>query len=169
MEYPITVPACGPDNLQHIFDPFFAIKVRWQKMETRAVLFVDDDEIMLRSLERGFLDEQFDKHFARSGEEALEILRRKKVHVIVTDMCMCEMSGAELIRIVKREYPDIVSVMLSGYAPTDDLKKAVRQENIFKFVCKTLTLEDDLKPIVRQAVDHYNLRSQHDKMLVESG
>ncbi len=132
-------------------------------MSTRAVLFVDDDEVMLRSLERGFLDEQFDKHFARSGEEALEILRREEVHVMVTDMCMCEMSGAELIRIVKREYPHIVSVMLSGYAPTDDLTKAINQENIFKFVCKTLTLEDDLKPVVRQAVEHYDLQRQHER------
>ncbi len=138
-------------------------------MATRAVLFVDDDEVMLRSLERGFLDEQFDKHFARSGEEALEILRREEVHVMVTDMCMCEMSGAELVRIVKREYPDIVSIMLSGYAPTDDLEKAIQQENIFKFICKTLTLEEDLKPVVRQALDHHNIRSQHEKLLAESG
>jgi ActR/RegA family two-component response regulator len=50
-----------------------AIRNTWDSMETRAVLFVDDDEIMLRSLERGFLDEQFDQHFAKSGEEALEI------------------------------------------------------------------------------------------------
>ena len=138
-------------------------------MAMRAVLFVDDDVIMLRSLERGFQDEQFDKHFAKSGREALQILRREKVHVLVTDMCMCEMSGAELIRIVKREYPDIVSVMLSGYTPTDELRKAIHQEEIFKFVCKTLTLEEDLKPVVRQAVDHYDLQSKHEKMLTESG
>jgi DNA-binding NtrC family response regulator len=79
------------------------------------------------------------------------------------------MSGAELIGIVKREYPDIVSVMHSGYAPTDELTKAVRRENIFRFVCKTLTLEEDLKLVVRQAVDHYNLQSQREKMLAESG
>ncbi len=138
-------------------------------METRAVLFVDDDEIMLRSLKRGFLDEEFRKYFAKSGEQALQILQREEVHVMVTDMCMCEMSGAELIRIVKQEYPHIVSIMLSGYAPTDDLKKAIQQENIFKFVCKTLTLEEDLKPVVRQAVDHYNLQRQQEEMLTQSG
>ncbi|KPK37520.1 MAG: hypothetical protein AMJ65_14370 [Phycisphaerae bacterium SG8_4] len=134
----------------------------------RAVLFVDDDAIMLRSLERGFQDEQFDKHFAGSGEEALEILRREEVHVLVTDMCMCEMSGAELIRIVKREYPDIVSIMHSGYAPTDELRRAIHREKIFKFVCKTVTLEEDLKQVVRQAVDHYDLQSQHEKVLAKS-
>lgn len=137
-------------------------------METRAVLFVDDDEIMLRSLERVFLDEQFDKHFAKSGAEALEILSREEVHVIVTDMCMCEMSGAELIRIVKRQYPDILSIVLSGYAPTDDLKRAIDQENIFRFMCKTLTLEEDLKPVVRQAVEHHDSQSPYEKMLTES-
>lgn len=137
-------------------------------MEMRAVLFVDDDEIMLRSLKRGFLDEQFDKYFAQSGEEALEVLRRENVHVLVTDMCMFEMSGAELIKIVKKEYPHIVSVMLSGYAPTEDLLKAIRQEDIFKFVSKTLTLEKDLKPVVRQALDHFDSQRQREAVATES-
>lgn len=137
-------------------------------METRAVLFVDDDEIMLRSLQRGFLDEQFDKYFAKSGEEALEILRREEVHVMVADMCMCEMSGAELIRIVKKEYPHIVSVMLSGYAPTAELMKVVEREGIFRFVSKTLTLEEDLKPVVRQALDHFNSQRRREVVAAES-
>lgn len=129
-------------------------------MEKRAVLFVDDDEIMLRSLERGLLDEQYDKHFAKSCEEALEILRREEVHVIVTDMCMPEMSGAELLAIVKKQYPDIVRMMLSGYAPTRHFTMAIDSEDIFKFICKTLALEEDLKAVVLQAIDHYNFQRE---------
>jgi DNA-binding NtrC family response regulator len=138
-------------------------------MEKRAVLFVDDDELMLRSLRRGFLDERFDGYFAKSGAEALEILRRQEVHVIVTDMCMPEMSGTELIKIVNREYPHVVSVVLSGYAKNDDIIKAVHQEGIFKFVSKTLTLEKDLKPIVQQAIDHFNARTEHKELVTNSG
>jgi len=137
-------------------------------METRAVLFVDDDEIMLRSLQRGFLDEQFDRYFAKSGAEALEILRREDVHVLVTDMCMPEMSGIELIRIVNEKYPHVVSVIHSGYAKNDDVIKAIHQEDIFKFVSKTLTLEKDLKPIVRQAIDHFNTQTEHKELVTNS-
>jgi two-component system repressor protein LuxO len=53
--------------------------------EKRTVLFVDDDELILRSLKRGLLDKSYDKLYATNGKEALEILKQKKVHVIVTD------------------------------------------------------------------------------------
>ncbi len=69
-------------------------KIRGKKMaEKKTVLFVDDDEEILRSLERGLLDESYNKLFAKSGKEALETLKRTKVHAIVTDMLMPEMSG----------------------------------------------------------------------------
>ena len=73
----------------------------------KTVLFVDDDEWILRSLKRGLLDESYDKLYAKNGKEALEILKRNKVHVIVTDMCMPEMTGLELLRIARKEYPNI--------------------------------------------------------------
>jgi len=137
-------------------------------METRTVLFVDDDEIMLRSLQRGFLDEQFDRYFAKSGAEALEILRREEVHVLVTDIYMPGMLGTELIRIVNKEYPHVVTVILSGSAPDNDLIKAKQVGNIFKFVSKTLTLEKDLKPIVKQAIDHFNARTESTELVTSS-
>ena len=84
-------------------------------METRTVLFVDDEEKVLASLKRGLLDEPYEKLFATSGKEAIELLKQNEVHVIVTDMKMPEMTGLELLRIVKREYPHIVRVVLSGY------------------------------------------------------
>ncbi len=54
-------------------------------VEMRTVLFVDDDEAILHSLERGLLDEPYNKLFAKSCKEALEILQQEEVHVIVTD------------------------------------------------------------------------------------
>jgi CheY-like chemotaxis protein len=60
----------------------------WKKKtaKERTVLFVDDDEIVLMSLQRGLLDESYTKLFAKSGDEALEVLQQEEVHVIVTDM-----------------------------------------------------------------------------------
>jgi CheY-like chemotaxis protein len=49
-----------------------------QKIEKRTVLFVDDDEVILRSLERGLLDESYNKLFTKSGKEALKVLKRKR-------------------------------------------------------------------------------------------
>jgi DNA-binding NtrC family response regulator len=136
-------------------------------METRTVLFVDDDEIVLRSLERGLLDETYGKHFAQSGGEALEILQREEVHVIVTDMIMPVMDGLELLKIVGEEYPHIVKVVLSGYAKTSDLMMAMHKEDVFKFIAKPWQLDKDLRFIIRQAIDHYNLQIEHEDIVRE--
>ena len=77
-------------------------------MEKRNVLFIDDDVIVLNSLERGLVDESYKKFFANTCEQAQEILQREEIHVIVTDMCMPEMTGLEFLRKARKEHPDII-------------------------------------------------------------
>ena len=138
-------------------------------MVERTVLFVDDDEILLRSLERGLFDEPYDKRFAESGAEAVGILQREDVNVIVTDMRMPGMDGLELLKTVRETYPRIVSIVLSGFAPTADLMSPAHQVEVFKFICKSMKLEEHLKPAIRQAVNRYNLQNEHEGAPAESG
>ncbi len=129
-----------------------------QKVEKRTVLFVDDDEAILRSLERGLLDEPYNKLFVKSCKEALEILQREEVHVIVTDMRMPEMNGLELLRIVRKEHPHIIGMVLSGHQDTT-LKMAVGQGEIFRLITKPWKLGGvEFELLVRGAIDHYNLQ-----------
>jgi len=137
-------------------------------MEKRTVLFVDDEKKILMSLKRGLLDEPYETFFANSGKEALEILKREEVHVIVTDMRMPEMTGLELLRTVKEEYPHIVRMVLSGYTQISTLLTAINQGEIFRFITKPWKLEEDFKPSIREAIDYYNLRSERDKLTVEA-
>ncbi len=137
-------------------------------MEVKTVLFVDDEKKILTSLKRGLLDEPYETLFANSGKEALEILKRKKVHVIVTDMRMPEMTGLELLRIVKEEYPHIVRMVLSGYTQISTLLTAINQGEVYKYITKPWKLEEDFKPSIREAIDYYNLRSERDKLTVEA-
>jgi CheY-like chemotaxis protein len=139
--------------------------MRGREQEKRTVLFVDDDEIVLQSLERGLLDESYNKLFVKSCKEALEILQREEVHVIVTDMCMPEMTGLELLRIVKKEYPHIIGMVLSGYEQDAALKKAVEQGEIFiRLITKPWKLgEADFEMLVRRAINHYNLQSGRER------
>jgi CheY-like chemotaxis protein len=133
------------------------VNVRKIKMEKRTVLFVDDDVIVLKSLERGLMDESYDKLFVKTCKEALEILQQEEVHVIVTDMCMPEMTGLELLRTVKKEHPDIIGIVLSGYDQDADLQTAVDQGEIFRLITKPWKLGGtNFEKIVMLAVDHYN-------------
>ncbi|MCP4259428.1 MAG: response regulator [Planctomycetes bacterium] len=128
-------------------------------MKKRNVLFIDDDVIVLQSLERGLLDESYDKFFAKNYEEALEILRQEEVNVIVTDMCMPEMTGLELLRTVRKDHPNIIGIVLSGYDKDDDLKAAVEQGEIFRLIMKPWKLGGtSFESIIRQAVEQYNLQ-----------
>ncbi|MHC4241859.1 MAG: response regulator [Planctomycetota bacterium] len=131
-------------------------------VEKKTVLFVDDDEAILRSLERGLLDESYNKLFTKSCKEALEILKREEVHVIVTDMLMPEMTGLELLRIVRKEYPNIIGMVLTGYELSTELQKAVEQGEIFKLIPKPLwKLGGKFERLVRRALDDSNLQSEH--------
>ncbi len=141
-------------------------------MEKRAVLFVDDDEIVLKSIEKSISDESYDKHFAKSGEDALEILKREEVHVIVVDIVMPGMGGLELLKIVKKKYPNIVSMVISGHTQSADIMMVLQQEGIYSFIAKSWTLagaiDEDVRTVIRQAIDHYNLQSEHEDMVKES-
>jgi two-component system response regulator HupR/HoxA len=128
--------------------------------EEKTVLFVDDDEEILRSLERGLLDETYNKLFATSGKEALEVLKRNKVHVIVTDMLMPEMTGLELLRIVSKEYLNITGIVLTGYEMNTELRNAFDQGEIFKLIPKPLWKLGGKFEIIQQALEHYNLQNK---------
>ncbi len=134
-------------------------------MEKKIVLFVDDEEKLLTSLKRGLFDEPYETLFANSGKEALEILEQNQVHVIVTDMCMPEMDGLELLRTVKEEYPHIIRMVLSGYADTDTLLAAINQGEIFRFIAKPWKSNEELKTIIRQAIEYYDLHIEREMLM----
>ena len=128
-------------------------------MSERTILFVDDEEKILKSLERGLLDEPYRGLFATSGKQALEVLEQEEVHVIVTDMRMPEMSGIDLLRIVKEKYPHIIRLVLSGYTQVGTLLTAINQGEIFRFLTKPWKLEEEFKRVIQEALDHYE--AQH--------
>jgi DNA-binding NtrC family response regulator len=137
-------------------------------MEERTVLFVDDEEKVLTSLKRGLLDEPYETLFASSGKEALEILKQNQVHVIVTDMRMPEMGGLELLKAVKKEYPHIVRMVLSGYTQVSTLLTAINQGEIFRFITKPWKLEEEFKPAVRKAVEYYDFQNHRNRPAEET-
>ena len=128
----------------------------------RTVLFVDDDRVALQTLERGLLDESYNKYFVMSCKDALEILNREKVHVIVTDMLMPDMTGLELIRIARIKYPNITGMIISGYEPDTNLQNAVEQGEVFRLIPKPAwKLGGKFEELVQQALVHSNLQNEH--------
>lgn len=99
------------------------------------VLLVDDEERILRSL--GLLLRMQYQVFATSdGYEALEILKREKIHVLISDQRMPIMMGSELLRHARDIAPDTVRILLTGYADADAALEAVNEGEIFRYITK---------------------------------
>ena len=133
-------------------------------METRIVLFVDDEVNLLKSMERSFKTEPYETLFASSGVEALEMLQREQVHVIVSDLNMPGMSGMELLSSVKNKYPQIVRMILTGHTDTSIMLGAINQGQIYKYIVKPWRSQEELKTNIRQAIEYYDLHSEREML-----
>jgi putative nucleotidyltransferase with HDIG domain len=82
----------------------------------RQILFVDDEPMVLKGLQRTLrkMRQDWDMTFASSGQEALDVLGKKPIDVIVSDLRMPEMDGGRLLAEVKRQHPNVVRIILSG-------------------------------------------------------
>jgi len=90
-----------------------------------SILFVDDDGNVLHSLRRTFMTTGYEVFFAASGKEALLILEKEKIDLVVSDMRMPEMDGYELLLQVREKWPSVIRTMLSGYAEKETILKAI--------------------------------------------
>lgn len=96
---------------------------------TRRILFVDDDELILRSMERVLrrpaAENGWELCFASSGEAALEEMAKNPVEVMLVDSNMARMSGAALLKRVQERDPSVVRILLSGHTGLDVLRSAL--------------------------------------------
>jgi CheY-like chemotaxis protein len=120
------------------------------------VLFVDDEERLLETLKLGLEDEPYRCLFATSGPHALDLLKRHKVHVVVTDMHMPEMSGMYLLRTIRQQYPEVVRMVLSGHTQATTMLPAINEGHVYKYIPKPWQMEEELKPLIRSALEYYD-------------
>ncbi len=97
------------------------------------IIFVDDDPNLLSSLQRmsHTKRDEWETAFAGSGAEALELMQKRHFDVIVADMRMPSMDGADLLKKVAELYPDTLRFILSGHSDKDLILKAIRWTHQF--------------------------------------
>ena len=94
---------------------------------SKRILFVDDEPMVLSGLQRSLrsMREEWDMAFVTSGSEALQRMELQPFDIIVTDMRMPVMTGAELLEEVKRRFPQCFRIILSGQADQKTILRAV--------------------------------------------
>lgn len=113
-----------------------------------TILLVDDEEYILRVLQRVLVEEKrFEIITATSGQEALEKIRQHGIDIVISDQRMPGMSGTELLTKIKQIYPDSVRILLSGFTDIDALIGAINEGEVCRFISKPWDNEE-LKKII---------------------
>ena len=133
--------------------------------ERPNILFVDDEENVLRSLLRLFIDEECVVFTAASGAEGLDVVGRHEIAVVVSDQGMPQMRGTEFLARVKEMSPDTVRMVLTGYADLTAAIDAINKGGVYQYLTKPWD-SGTLVMSVRAAVDRYGLVKEN-KYLTE--
>jgi len=134
------------------------------------ILIVDDEAAVQRSLERLLCRAGYEVIVASGGAQALELLEHHQVHIVLTDFRMPLMCGNELLKAVKKRYPQIVGLILSGYADFNAVLETLNSGTAFKFLQKPWTDHLLLEEIQRSELE-YQKRTQpdlHTQLLISS-
>ena len=116
-----------------------------------CILFVDDEPRILNTM-RILFRRSYDVLLANSGAEAMELLRKHPVDVIVSDQRMPAMTGIELLRQARELRPNAMRVLLTGYADLNAIIGSINEGEIFRFVNKPW-MNEELQDTVAKAVD----------------
>lgn len=93
----------------------------------KVLLFVDDEVRVLQGLQRQLrnMRNEWDMNFVEGGRKALEFMDARPVDVLVSDMMMPEMDGAELLIEVSKRHPNTIRIVLSGHAERESVLRLV--------------------------------------------
>lgn len=114
------------------------------------ILFVDDEPLILEMLELtvATMKGDWEARFASSGEKALALMEREPFDLVVSDMRMPGMNGAQLLNEVMRRYPGTSRIILSGYADKEEVLRCVGATHQFLTKpCEIPTVESTLRRI----------------------
>jgi len=120
----------------------------------RANILIIDDEEMVRGTIKEILEEDGHKVIgAESGEKGIEIFRRQRFDLVLTDLGMPRMSGWEVVYFLKRINAEVPIILLTGWADQTDIELAIRaSESGIDAVLKKPVMIQELLSVVSQTI-----------------
>lgn len=124
------------------------------------ILCVDDEPSILSALRRLFRTQGYTVFVAGSGQEGLDLLAKEPIDLVISDMRMPHMDGAQFLEQVFAHWPDIKRILLTGYADASSTIAAVNQGKIWSYISKPWN-DGELLMDVQQALAHSRLAREH--------
>jgi adenylate cyclase len=128
-----------------------------------AVLLVDDEPSVLSSLKRLLRSTGYQVLTAESGALALDLLASTRVDLIISDMRMPYMSGAEFLARAQTLYPDTMRILLTGYSEIELVVRAINEGGVYRYLNKPWD-DEDLLLTVAQALEQRRLRKEPERL-----
>ena len=123
------------------------------------VLIVDDEVNIRRVLAAMLKREGYEVTTAADGEQALGVLNKTPVHVVVTDLVMPRLGGMELLRRVSADFPDVPVIVITAHGSVDSAVAALKA-GAFDYITKPFE-QDDLKKVIAKAARAHDLERQN--------
>jgi DNA-binding response OmpR family regulator len=102
----------------------------------RTILIVDDEPLMLKSLEMLFSREGYRTFTAKDAYEALKVLQEEKIDGVISDELMPGLKGKEFLAVVRRKFPESFRILLTAYPALDTLIPAINEAEVHRVILK---------------------------------
>ncbi|MGC8927203.1 MAG: response regulator [Myxococcota bacterium] len=119
-------------------------------LEDITLLIIDDEEQMRRVMSYVIQNSEYSFlqiREASSAEEAMGVLAKENIEIIICDYLLDSMSGIEFFKDISIKYPYTVRILISGNVNYDELRLAILRGDIFRFISKPFDEEEILKVI----------------------
>ncbi len=117
-----------------------------QAGDKNRILLVDDESQVLESLKVFFRDQGYQVNTAPDGAAALEQLQQSPHDLVVTDIRMPNMTGIELLRSIKEQYPHVEVILITGYG-SEEIAAEARRLGAYDYIEKPFDALELLKTI----------------------
>ena len=128
-----------------------------------TLLFVDDEPSILSALRRLFRPHGYRIMMAESGAAGLEILERETVDLVISDMRMPEMDGATFLKHVRHRWPQVMRILLTGYADITSTVAAINEGEIYRYISKPWD-DNEIVLVVREALERCRLEEENRRL-----
>jgi len=128
-----------------------------------SILYVDDESSNLRIFKNTFRRE-YNVYTAISAKEGIELLKNKKIDIILSDQRMPGMTGVEFLEYALKKHPELNRILITGYTDFGAIKNAINNAKIYQYVQKPWR-EDDLNNTIKEALNIYRLEKENRKLL----
>ncbi|MFH1288831.1 MAG: sigma-54 dependent transcriptional regulator [bacterium] len=130
-----------------------------------AILVIDDDINTVDAIMEGLTADGYDVFSAKNGKEALEKISGKEPDLILTDLMMPGMNGLKFLKMIKKLYPDITIVIITGFGSVETAVEAMR-EGAYDYLSKPLRMQE-IRRVVGKALEQHSLVIENKSLKAE--